>query len=221
MTTDERSLAGAAAVVVAGEGTTGERIARALRDEGVGVALATEVDRASIEAAFEEATQLGTLEMVVHAHVPAVALAAAPLVDGDDDSWDSAVDAPVLATLTTLQAARRRLGAGGRILVVVPAIGLTGLSWQVPLCTAAEAQRALVKSAARAWGDAGIAVNVLGARLVDLGGDGHAGGGVRSASLAAWGGDDLVAAAMLLLRRGARRTTGVTLVADAGLTMLP
>jgi 3-oxoacyl-[acyl-carrier protein] reductase len=219
--TADADLAGAVAVVVGGTATVGGRIAAALRAQGAAVVVTDAVDRDSVEAAFVEAGTLGRVEMAVHAHVPAVALVPAELVAVDDATWDAATDAPVLATLTTLQAARRHLVGGGRVLVVVPSVGLTGLAWHVPLCTVAEAQRAVAKSAARSWGGAGITVNVLAVELADLGGPAESAPAIRSSALPAWEGDDVGAHATWLLRRDAHRATGLTLVADGGATMLP
>jgi NAD(P)-dependent dehydrogenase (short-subunit alcohol dehydrogenase family) len=147
--------------------------------------------------------------VVVHAAAPAPPMA---LMAMDDDAWSAAALDPVAATTRTLQAAVRDGGRPMRILVVVPSEGLVGASGHVAACTAGEAQRALAKGAARTWGGDDVTVNVLAVPMASE-------AQVRTAALPP--GDDVVANALWLLSDGARRTTGVTIVADGGTTMLP
>lgn len=201
--------------VVGAEGGLGARVARGLAYRGF---TATLVDRAGLAAVA------GPLAAVVHAEVDPAALRPRPLVEIDEGEWAALADVPVRATLATLRAARARLGEDGRIVVVVPSVGLTGHPGLVPLCAAGEAQRLLAKSAARAWGEIGLTVNVVGADLAAL-------GAAPAESAAATtrgpalpeddGADDLVDAIALLLHPHAARLTGATLVADAGDLMAP
>lgn len=216
------------AVVVVGAGV-GERIAAGLAGRGLDVSTvdASAVGADAVEAACARAAAAGSLTAVVHAHVPAAALEPRPLVEVPDGEWDAVADEPVRALLRTLQAARRHLPAGGRIVVVVPTVALTGEAALVGLATAGEAQRVLAKSAARSWGAAGITVNAVAAspaaQLAAPDRDG--GGGYPDAAAlppARRGDEDDVAAAVaLLLEPAAARLTGATLAADGGVVMAP
>jgi 3-oxoacyl-[acyl-carrier protein] reductase len=59
------------------------------------------------------------------------------------------------------EAHRRLLGRGGRIIVLIPTIAMTGAAGLAPWACVADGQRALVKSAARVWGGEGITVNCV------------------------------------------------------------
>jgi 3-oxoacyl-[acyl-carrier protein] reductase len=218
-------------VVAGGDGGVGERIATGLAGRGFDVSVvatsATGAD--AVESACARAAATGSLTAVVHAQVPAAALEPRPLVDVPDGEWDALADEPVRALLRTLQAARRHLPAGGRIVVVVPTVALTGEAGLVGLATAGEAQRVLAKSAARSWGAARITVNAVAASPAALAGAPPAGGAnLDRAALPppvpggdGDGEDDVVAAVALLLEPAAARLTGATLAADGGVVMPP
>jgi NAD(P)-dependent dehydrogenase (short-subunit alcohol dehydrogenase family) len=90
-------------------------------------------------------------------------LKTAPLVGMDEADFNNS-DRALKATLYTLQAAHGQMTVhGGAIVVVGPALSLVGAKQLVPLCTASEGQRSLVKSAARQWGHQGITVNWVAA----------------------------------------------------------
>jgi NAD(P)-dependent dehydrogenase (short-subunit alcohol dehydrogenase family) len=224
-----RLTARPAAVVVGGDGGVGKRVAAGLAGRGIDVSVvAGSAGSGAVEAACAQAALAGSLTAVVHAHVPPAALEPRPLTDVPDDEWQALADEPVRSLLRTLQAARRHLGSGGRIVVVVPTIALTGDAGLVALATAGEAQRVLAKSAARSWGGAGITVNAVAAdRGALLGaapaGDGPGvGGNLDAAALPpAEGEDDVVATVALLLEPAAARLTGATLAADGGVVMAP
>jgi NAD(P)-dependent dehydrogenase (short-subunit alcohol dehydrogenase family) len=224
--------AGSAVVVVGGDGDggVGERIAGGLSSRGqhVSIVAGSTVGPDAVEAACARAAATGPLAAVVHAHVPSAALERRPLVDVPDGEWDAMADEPVRALLRTLQAARRHLSAGGRIVVVVPTVALTGDAGLVALATAGEAQRVLAKSAARSWGGAGITVNAVAASPAALQPAAPpravaGGGNLDGAALppAEDGDDDVVAAVALLLEPAAARLTGATLAADGGVVMAP
>ena len=222
----------ARAVVVGGDGGVGERIAVGLTDRGIEVSVVAgaPTDPGAVEAACARAADAGSLNAVVHAHVPPAALESRPLTDVPDDEWQALADEPVRSLLRTLQAARRHLRPGGRVVVVVPTVALTGDAGFVPLATAGEAQRVLAKSAARSWGSADITVNAVAASRAQLlgaapGADGPEGGShLDAGALAPADGeseDDVVAAVALLLEPAASRLTGATLAADGGVVMAP
>jgi NAD(P)-dependent dehydrogenase (short-subunit alcohol dehydrogenase family) len=216
------------AVVVGGRDTPrspAARLAEALRRRHVAVEDVREPDPDELAAGCARAAQHAPLRAFVHAHVPASVVVPTPLVELDDSGWTRVVDESVLAMLTTLQAARRCAEPGATVLVVVPAVGLVGTAGYVASAAAGEAQRGLAKSAARAWRSAGISVNVLAAEPADLAPSDEV--SVRGNTLSPRGmrdddgHDRLVDAAMVLLSPDGASTTGVTLVADGGATMLP
>jgi NAD(P)-dependent dehydrogenase (short-subunit alcohol dehydrogenase family) len=210
-------------VVVGQEAGLGGRLARGLPGQGMAVELAgAPGDRAAVQAAFAAAAAVESVTAVVHAHVPLAAAQPRPLAEIGDHEWDALVDAPVRALLVTLQAARRHLAAGGRIVVVVPAVALFGRDGLVPLCTVGEAQRVLAKSAARSWGREGLTVNVVAANPAEL--EGAADGSILGRALppaTAGRGEDVVATVALLLSPLAARLSGATLCADGGDLMAP
>lgn len=222
-------------VVVGGDGGVGERVAAGLagRDLAVSVVAGATSGPGAVEPACAAAASAastgasGPLAAVVHAHVPLPLLEPRPLVDVPDGEWDALADAPVRSLLRTLQAARRHMGPGGRIVVVVPTVALVGEAGLVALATAGEAQRVLAKSAARSWGAAGITVNCVAAgpaalRGPQAAGDAAAGGSLAAAALPPTeGGDDLVDVVALLLEPAAARLTGATVAADGGVVMAP
>jgi 3-oxoacyl-[acyl-carrier protein] reductase len=84
------------------------------------------------------------------------------LDDLDAAAWDRRGEQVLRDALTALQDAHRALSStGGRIVLVAPTAGIPGAPGLVPFVTAVEGVRAMVKSAARQWGAAGIAVNTV------------------------------------------------------------
>jgi 3-oxoacyl-[acyl-carrier protein] reductase len=76
--------------------------------------------------------------------------------------WITRSEVPLRETFAFHQAAQRFLAdRGGRILVVIPTVGLSGGPGFVPLSTTAEADRSLVKAQARVNGALGITVNCV------------------------------------------------------------
>lgn len=117
----------------------------------------------------EAARSLGPPHGLVHACVAEPALEPVPFVEVSEERWDSAWELTMLATLRCFQAAYRSFdGRGGRILVVVPTVAMTGAAGLAPLAAAAEGQRLLAKSAARQWGRDGVTVNCLAPALSAL-----------------------------------------------------
>lgn len=136
-------------------------------------------------------------------------------------------DAPVADTmwraLMALQRAHESMKAtGGRIVVVLPTIGMAGAAGQVDYTTAVEGIRAMTKSAARQWGSAGIGVNMIAAPVHLFKPD------ADSSHLTAAAVPDgptlihsVVEAAGFLLRADLTHLTGETIVVDGGSVMLP
>lgn len=141
-----------------------------LKDQGAEVELIDDggagrfSSRDAVEAAFAAAAaRSGPADLVVHAAAGTGALASTALTALDLDGFHRTADAPLRATLYTLQASERMMKErGGAIVVVGPALSLVGAEGLVALSTCAEGQRALVKSAARQWGQRGVRVNWVG-----------------------------------------------------------
>lgn len=73
-----------------------------------------------------------------------------------DDAWASRCEGLLQLGLHVVQAAHELLAGGGRLIFVLPDVGITGAADHVPLATAVEGLRALAKSAGRQWADRGI-----------------------------------------------------------------
>jgi 3-oxoacyl-[acyl-carrier protein] reductase len=157
---------------------------------------------------------------------PSVALVEA-LTDAVGDvlviDGNSAVDDTMWQALTVLQTARASMKtAGGRIVVVLPTIGLAGAACQLDYATAVEGIRALAKSAARQWGSEGIGVNMVAAPVRLFKPD------VDSSHLTAAAVPDdeslmhsVVETVGFLLRADVKHLTGETIVVDGGSVMAP
>lgn len=84
------------------------------------------------------------------------------------DDWDRLVDTTMWDTLTALQQAHSSFRqTGGRIVLVVPTVGICGAPQLVAYTTAVEGIRAMAKSAARQWLSKGVAVNIVAAPMSD------------------------------------------------------
>lgn len=78
------------------------------------------------------------------------------------EDWSARVESPLREMVAFHHAAQRFLAPrGGRIVVVIPTVGLSGGPGFVPLATTAEADRSLVKAQARASGALGITINCV------------------------------------------------------------
>lgn len=149
-------------------------IATGLRRNGL--AVATTTAREKYDAALDEArASVGQLDVVVWAMTPAELGQPTPITAIADDHWKRLVADPLRSYVEFLQAAERRLRAlGGRVIVVVPTIAMSGAANLVAWATVAEGQRAMAKSVARVWGASGITVNCVAvptALLVDAADD--------------------------------------------------
>ncbi|MBV8860497.1 MAG: SDR family NAD(P)-dependent oxidoreductase, partial [Mycobacterium sp.] len=79
----------------------------------------------------------------------------------DEFEWRRLAEQPMRQTLTALQRSHASMcGRGGRIVVIVPTIGMSGAVDLVPYTTAIEGIRAMAKSAARQWAPQ-IVVNMI------------------------------------------------------------
>jgi 3-oxoacyl-[acyl-carrier protein] reductase len=200
--------------------------------EGAGSPLGAQV-RARLEqlgATVEPLTawdKHGTVDAYVHLGPWSEPPPVAPLVSLDDAAFAATFERPFAELLWSLHAAYAHLRRpGGRVVVVVPTIGMAGAPGLASFAAAAEAQRLMVKSSARQWGADGIVMNIVAADLTAL-----APGGVDLPSVAlsppALGPSrvaDLAAVARVvgeLAADGATAVTGVTVCADGGTWMAP
>lgn len=160
----------------------------------------------------------GLFDLVFLCTVTRQALERRPLVEVDEASWAAVAESPVVlaSEISALLAPHLR----GRLLLVTPTLSLFGAPGLVPLATASEAQRALARSLAKAWGRAGVTVDVLAVPLRLLTDDPDADALPPSLSAPAMlveAGD--VAAAVVDLALGMRVLTGATLCLDGGTWM--
>lgn len=231
-----RLLAGKVAYVVVSGLELGPELVVGLQAEGARVTLIGDLDaeafasRRAVEAAFAVAAeQVGAADLVVHAAASPALRCGTPLAGMSEIEFDQS-DVALRATLYTFQAAHGQMASrGGAIVVVGPALALVGARQLVPLCTASEGQRSLVKSAARQWGHLGITVNWVGAAdgqyAADLAGKGPevpelgppACALGRAPQLAA----DIAPVLAFIASRGGRCITGTTLNLDGGDWMTP
>jgi NAD(P)-dependent dehydrogenase (short-subunit alcohol dehydrogenase family) len=159
-------LAGRRAVVATAGLPIGRKLAKGLAHHGARVMEIASVfsSKAQAEAALAEAAQeIGGADLIVHAAATPSALAIRTLDTLSPDDWQKAVHRSFLATLFCLQGAHaQQREGGGAVVVVGPSTALVGAARLVPLMTLAEAQRTLVKSAARQWGALGMRLNWVG-----------------------------------------------------------
>jgi 3-oxoacyl-[acyl-carrier protein] reductase len=137
------------------------RLATGLRSAGLAVATSTD-DNGYDRALDQATTELGHVDTAVWAKTPAGLVTPTRLENVDASTWRDLVGGTLRAYLEFVQAVERRLrDRGGRLVVVVPTIALSGAADLVAWATVAEGQRALAKSAARVWGTNGITVNCV------------------------------------------------------------
>ncbi|WP_297600394.1 SDR family oxidoreductase [Mycobacterium sp.] len=154
---------------------------------------------------------------------PPPRLSEAASLSGED--WDHIVDGMMWSALAALQRARSAFGPdGGRIVVVVPTIGMAGAGQLVAYTTALEGIRAMAKSAARQWQPEGVSVNLVAAPLRVFA---PALDAVSAHLTAAVVHDDstllhsVAEAVTFLLRPDIGHVLGETIIVDGGSVMLP
>jgi NAD(P)-dependent dehydrogenase (short-subunit alcohol dehydrogenase family) len=114
------------------------------------------------DAIAKAADEIGEVRAVVDVANPGMAASPKALSDVDEAGWDERVTAPLATALHRLQGSYLSLrAAGGRVVLVLPTLSMSGAAGMVPWTTVSEGQRALAKVAARAWGAEGITVNCL------------------------------------------------------------
>lgn len=117
----------------------------------------------AVAQAFAQAGErLGRAELIIHDAMPDMRTAPRRVTDQSYAEWNRLTHETVRAALHCLQAAAAHFaGRVGSVLLLGPAMALVGAAGLVPLTTALEAQRSLMKSAARQWGKNGLRLNWL------------------------------------------------------------
>jgi NAD(P)-dependent dehydrogenase (short-subunit alcohol dehydrogenase family) len=119
--------------------------------------------RDALARGFAQAEErLGRAELIIHDAMPAMPAATRRVVDLSYAEWSQLTHRTVTAALYCLQAAAAHFaGRVGSVLMLGPAMALVGAPGLVPLTAALEAQRSLMKSAARQWGKNALRLNWL------------------------------------------------------------
>jgi 3-oxoacyl-[acyl-carrier protein] reductase len=157
----------------------------------------------------------GPVDAVVHVVTDPDGLAERPVAGMDVDEWDRRCDGVLRDAIDAAQDAHRRMhdDGGGRLVFVVPSMGLTGAAGLAPIATAAEGVRAMAKTAARQWGSLGITVGCVARRV--------AGPVVAVSSLEGPTDDEVADVIALFATEQLRSATGGTLVLDGGTVLVP
>ncbi|ULE35556.1 SDR family oxidoreductase [Mycobacterium sp. IDR2000157661] len=125
-------------------------------------------------------------------------------------------------TLDALKTAHSSMASGGRVVVILPTIGIAGAAGLVDYTTAVEGIRAMAKSAARQWASERIGVNMIAVPLKLFAADGDTShltaAAVRNDEALI---DSIVETAGFLLRDDLTDLTGDTVIVDGGSVMLP
>ncbi|BBX42109.1 SDR family oxidoreductase [Mycobacterium simiae] len=139
--------------------------------------------------------------------------------------WHRLAEHPMRQALNALQRSYSSMRQkGGRIVLVLPSIGMTGAPCLVPYATALEGIRAMAKSAARQWASQNLIVNMIAAPLHLFAPRLSASAGHVTA--AALQDDDaliesIVETTRFLLKREVTGLVGETVIVDGGAVMLP
>jgi 3-oxoacyl-[acyl-carrier protein] reductase len=156
----------------------------------------------------------GTVDAVVHVVTDPDGLAERPVASMDVYEWNRRGDGVLMVAVAAAQDAFLRMHErGGRLVFVVPSLGLTGAGGLAPVAAAAEGVRSMAKTAARQWGKYGITTACVARRL--------AGPVVAISSLDEPTADEVHDTIALLLTDGLRAATGATLVLDGGTVLVP
>jgi NAD(P)-dependent dehydrogenase (short-subunit alcohol dehydrogenase family) len=149
--------------IVGGDNGLVRSLAAKLDRRDATTATITATSATAIQLGLESAQQsLGETPTVVRIGLDPQQQIASPLVATSSESWTARAERPLKVAFGFHQAATRFLGdRGGRIVVVLPATGLSGAPGAVPLSTACEGERSLLKAQARVVGAQNITVNCI------------------------------------------------------------
>jgi 3-oxoacyl-[acyl-carrier protein] reductase len=216
--------------LLTGEGHLVEAIAGGLRARGgdVRTAWRNPATRAVLSDLLDEVRDdLGGIDVIVHLWAHPDATVPAEVEAMSDEHWAGACEATLDAAYRLAQAAHPHLSSSrGRLVFVVPAIGMGGAPGYAAYTAASEGVRALAKGIAKTWGKHGVTVNTLAISAAHALGAPSAEDAARGQSLSppALGGagdpaDDLAPVIALLADDDAHFVTGSTLVLDGGVWM--
>jgi NAD(P)-dependent dehydrogenase (short-subunit alcohol dehydrogenase family) len=142
---------------------------------GVALGVPTDVSRKDDiwNMVAETVKAFGTVDILVNnaqgfgtAANPRVSTIPTPLEDTDDEEWDYTFRTGATATLWGMQAVFPHMKEhGGRIINLSSGSGMEGFPGNTPYNATKEAIRALTRTAAREWGQYGIAVNTINPSL--------------------------------------------------------
>ena len=156
----------------------------------------------------------GPVDAVVHVVTDPDGLAERPVAAMEAEEWDRRCDAVLRDAIDAAQDAHRRMHeGGGRLVFVVPSLGLTGAAGLAPIAAAAEGVRSMAKTAARQWGELGITVGCVARRV--------AGPVVAVSSIDGPTNDEVADVVALLATEQLQAATGATLVLDGGTVLVP
>jgi NAD(P)-dependent dehydrogenase (short-subunit alcohol dehydrogenase family) len=182
-------------------------------------------DRDAVERAFAQIeAEHSSIDISVFAHIDPGLLVYRRVNDLSEEQWDTFAEAPVRSLLWWLQASFRRMRPGGRFLALCPTVAIEGAAGLAACAAAAEAQRAVMKSAARRWGERGMTCNVVAPPVWALAPDLNETDATRNVPVLPSADDPLAEVAdavVMLAGTYAGRLTGITLNADSGALMAP
>jgi NAD(P)-dependent dehydrogenase (short-subunit alcohol dehydrogenase family) len=182
-------------------------------------------DRDAVERAFAQIeADHSSIDISVFAYIDPELLVQRQVNDLSEEQWDAFVEAPVRSLLWWLQASYRRMGPGGRFVTLCPTVAIEGAAGLTACAAAAEAQRGVMKSAARRWGEQGMTCNVVAPPVWALAPDLKDSDATRNIPVLRSADDPLeevADAVVMLVGAYAGRLTGITVNADAGALMAP
>lgn len=162
------------------------------------------------------------VDALVHASIEPAALVPRRFTDSDDQVWSQVWEGTMRTALRLCQTLHPHLvrSGSGRVVFVVPTLGMSGAASMAPLATAAEGLRVFAKSTARQWGQDGITVNCV-AVAPELTGiePGVVGAAALSSPALGSAGDpqrDIGPIVAFLCSEASHFLTGATLSADGG-----
>jgi len=186
--------------------------------------------RAAVQSAVDAAVAAaGAPDLVVLSVMPAISQQLTELADLPEAAWHESVREALRTTLHILQAIGPAMAdRGGTVVFLAPSLSLVGCRGLVPLTTALEGQRGLMKSVARQWGHRGITLNwiavtpgtlspALAAAPLAIKADAVPVALGRGLEL----GSEVAPVIVFLASAAGRKITGATLCLDGGEWMLP
>lgn len=230
------------AVVTGADQPLGAAATQGLRASGAAVVALPTADTsrsAATNAIVTAATELGAIDVLVISGWSSPQLAPLPFEQLDDQGFHDIWEGAMQGTLWSLQAAIPYLrAAGGSAIAMLPTTGMTGGSHYAAAAATFEAQRILMKSAARQLAPEGIRVNIIavGAEMVLADADAadvhylapSASSASSTSSTSAAGalegqptGDDLANTIRFLISPAARHLSGQTITIDGGRWLAP